>query len=593
LRLAAPGIQITPGALSGSSGFAYENGRLALEGTKLEAVQAKGRLSAQGQVTLQPLGADLNIEARDIDLAQAQPWVPHGLAIKSGAFSGNGRLKVRPGSRVTYEGAASVRDLSIAAASSGALLVASDLLETSEVHLALAPCHLEIGELVAHGPHARLEIAKDGSLNFATALLPGPDKAGGAQKPQWLLRRLQVRKGVLDFADRSLDTPFQARIRDLAGTVSGLGTAEADPARVQLEGRVEPYGLARIRGSIELEAPKTLTNVVASFRNLDVAAFTSYAAKFAGYRIRSGRVSADLRYRVRDGRLVGDNDLRFESLQLGEKVESAGAPDLPLELAVAVLSDAQGRINVAIPVSGDLNNPRVDFAGLVSNAIRNVIGRIVSAPFRALARLFGRSGEQLDQVRFEPGGVALTPPQEEALAHVAQALAERPQLELTVRGAYDPQADIEAMRRRAVRRDIVRAAGYELKGNEDPGGLYFSDPKILHAAENLFLQRVGNRAELAKLRESGDRYPRMLVEQLAAKMPIAPAAGEKLASARAETVRAALVVNGVNASRVRVDAPQSQSADKDGVPTVLALAMPSENARAARNPGMEEQQDNK
>jgi len=580
VRAAQPGVVLAPGTVSGSTSFAYENGRVTLEGTRAEAVQGHARLAAEGQVAVQPFAADLQVEAKDVDLRQAQHWLPPPLAIASGAFSGKGRLQVHS-SQVTYVGTAAARDLNLEQRPGGALLLASALVETSEARLMSAPMRLEIGEVIAHAPHARLVIAKDGSLNVASAV---NKESGTGQKAQWLLRRLRVQQGVLDFADESLDTPFSAKIRDLGGTVSGLGSEQHEPARVQLEGRVDPYGLARIRGAIELEAPKTLTNVTASFRNLDVAAFNPYAAKFAGYRIRSGRVSADLRYRVREGRVVGDNKLRFESLQLGEKVARAGVPDLPLELAVKVLADAQGRINVAIPVTGDLNSPHVDFGGLVANALHNVIGRVASAPFRMLARLAGENGEEPEEVRFEPGSVALTPPQEEALASVAKALAERPQLEFAVRGTYDPQADIEAMRRRAVRRDIVRAAGYELKGNEDPG-VSFGDPKIVRAAESLYVKRVGNRDALAKLRAQPG-YARALVDQLAAKMPVDPAAGEKLAVARAETVRAALVVNGVEAARVSVAPPQQQAADADGVPIVLALALASEEPRAARDPGM-------
>jgi outer membrane protein OmpA-like peptidoglycan-associated protein len=288
--------------------------------------------------------------------------------------------------------------------------------------------------------------------------------------------------------------------------------------------------------------------------------------RFAGYRVESGRLSAELRYRVREGRLVGQNALTFEELQLGEKVQGAGVRDLPLELAVALLADAQGRINLDIPVSGNLNDPQFDFGGLVARALGNVIGKIVSAPFRVLASAFGKDGDDLDRVSFEPGSAALSPPAEQSVAQVAKVLRERPRLSLTVQGGYDPQADLRALRRDAVRREIARRAG-----REGEGPLDFGDPKVLQAAERLYLERVGNRLQMLALRDSEPRYARALVEQLAAETPVQPDTAQTLARARAENVRAELLAQGVDPSRVRLEAPATREAGKEGVPTVLAL----------------------
>src|SRR5204862_4771357 len=136
------------------------------------------------------------------------------------------------------------------------------------------------------------------------------------------------------------------------------------PARVGLTGRVGKYGDARGRGAREPVGPATRTNLELRRRNLALADFTPYAVKFAGYRIEAGQLSATLRYRVREGRLVGSNQLEFDRLKLGEKVQSAGALDLPVDLAVALLTDAQGRINLAVPVTGALRDPRFALGGV-------------------------------------------------------------------------------------------------------------------------------------------------------------------------------------------------------------------------------------
>src|SRR5205823_1733845 len=142
------------------------------------------------------------------------------------------------------------------------------------------------------------------------------------------------------------------------------------------------------------------------------------------------------------------------------------------------------------------------------------------------AGLFGGRGEELGAVRFAPGSAALSPPEEENVAKVAEALAARPQLGVRVRAAYDPDKDAAALRATAARGEISRRAGYASKGPLD-----FTDQKVLVAAEKLYLERVGNRLELQALRDSSPQYGRALVQAIAAKMP-APAP-EGLARERA------------------------------------------------------------
>ena len=270
---------------------------------------------------------------------------------------------------------------------------------------------------------------------------------------------------------------------------------------------------------------------------------------------------------MNDGRLVGQNQLVFNEIDLGDKVRSAGGADLPLELAVALLSDAQGRITLDIPVRGDLNDPQFDFGGLVARAIASAIGRIVSAPFRALAGLFGERGsEGLDEVRFAPGSAALGPPQQEGIVKLAKALEARPQLGVIVRGGYDPARDAEALRRETVRGEIMRRAGYTSAGPLD-----FDDARTLRAAESLYLERIGKRANLQALRDAAPRYGRALVDLLAYVMPEDAVSPERLARERGEAVRAALLKHGIEPARVALEAPSEQVAAQEGVATVIAL----------------------
>jgi hypothetical protein len=556
------------GRLQGSGKYSYEGERLVLRelGVQGRDLAYEGielaQLALQSPKLVVPAEEAFEVSAT----AQLARWVPDGadLSIVLGALSAKGRLRIDEAAR--YQGALSVRDARFEERGSGNSLLGWQRLESADVSLRLSPLAIEVGELVAHAPSGRLVIGEDGRLNIAEILKGRNDEPREARSFQAAVRRLRIENGTLDFTDRSLDEDFAVVVGELSGAITGLSTAAGNPARVQLAGRVAKYGAARIEGMVNLDEPKSLTNVTASLRNIDLAALTPYVVRFAGYRVESGRLSAKLRYRVREGRLVGTNDLVFEQIVLGEKVRSAGGRDLPLELAVALLTDAQGRIDLDIPVRGDLNDPKFDLGGLVARAIGNVVRRVASAPFRALASLLGEGGTDLDRVRFEPGSAALSPPAQERVASVAKALAARPQLAVTVQGGYDPEGDLAALRRDAARREIARRAGY---GGDAP--LDFRDAKLLRAAEALFLARAGNLLELIRLRADERPYGRLLFERLVAATPVEPASAETLARARAEAVRTALLEHGVDAARVRLEGPASAQAAEDGVPTLLAL----------------------
>jgi hypothetical protein len=491
------------------------------------------------------------------------------LRVVSGEVSGTGLLDVS-GNAVSYEGSARVGGLRLEERDSGALLLAWKEAETAALRFASSPLTIAAGEIVARAPEGRLVIEQDGTVNFAEAFR-GADDDGADEGPRVSFERLRIEAGTLHFADRSLDTPFEATIGELAGAVAGFSTAAHDAAQVRLNGRVQPYGVARIRGTINLSAPTTLANITGVFRNLRLETFNPYVAKFAGYRIESGRLSAELRYEVREGRLVGSNRLAFQNMQLGEKLEEKGLLDVPLELAVALLADSQGRIDLAIPVRGNLNDPQFDLGAIVARALGNVVKKIVSAPFRALAGIFGRDGDQNPgAIGFAPGSAALSPPAEENVARVAQGLAERPQLGVEVHGGYDPARDRGALGMRAARQELARAAGVQ--------GLDLSDRKVVEAAEKLYLKRVGDRASLDALRSEA-AYGRVLLQRLAAAVPVEQNAAQALARERAEAVRAALLEHGVDPARVGL-ADARETSGEAQIATALSLKPANQVAAA-------------
>ena len=228
-----------------------------------------------------------------------------------------------------------------------------------------------------------------------------------------------------------------------------------------------------------------------------------YSMKFAGYKIAQGKISLDLQYKVRNHQLEGNNQIVLDNLTLGERIDSPDAIKLPLELALAILKDSNGRIDLGVPVSGNMNDPQFSYGSVVWKAIGNILSKVALSPFRALGSLFGVSGDKLDAVDFDAGSDTVLPPEREKLRQVAKILASKPQLKLSVPGQYNEAADGAALRMQAVRRLVVTRAEIKLAPDELPGPLDIGQRKVRGALRDLYAERFGA-AELDKQKKAAE-----------------------------------------------------------------------------------------
>ena len=205
-------------------------------------------------------------------------------------------------------------------------------------------------------------------------------------------------------------------------------------------------------------------------------------------------MNVDLQYKIDRSALVGENRVVLQKLQLGERVESPGAMRLPLDLAIAILSDSEGRIDIALPVRGNVDSPEFSYGQVIWQALVTVVTKIVTSPFRALAGLFGGDAETLQTIAFEPGSDAVPPPERQKLQRVAEMLGKRTSLKLTVHGGFEVKADGEALRSLHVRQDLAQRLGVKVKPGEDPGPVAFDQAKTQRALEALLTERGGPKA---------------------------------------------------------------------------------------------------
>ena len=252
--------------------------------------------------------------------------------------------------------------------------------------------------------------------------------------------------GTMDYKDFNLPLNFATHIHSLHGQVADISTVSSKPTKLLLDGKIDQYGKAKITAASQLSAPHAFSKIKLDLSNVDITSASSYSGKFAGYAIDAGTLALNLDYRIKQGQMLGDNHLLLESLTLGDTVDSPDAVSLPLELAVALMKDVDGNIDIDLPVKGDLNNPEVKIGDIIWKAFSNLLTKVVASPFKMLGGLFENGDDSgLDNVSFTPGTSALTSNEQQKLDKLTQALLQKPALALSVSACYQPESDGPAL----------------------------------------------------------------------------------------------------------------------------------------------------
>lgn len=615
------------------------------------SIKQGGSFSASGTITLGKSSGQLKLKLAALSLKPFAPYVSQAarLDLQSGVVASAGKLGFAParaGFNLTYDGGFAVNSLSITEEDTHQAFLGWERLASDSLVVNLAPLRVQMNELAALKPFGKVIIFEDHTINLrrilrsstpapvandrapdvavatpANAPSPATENSPKAasqtsdEKPDFAfgIERLRIADANAEFADLSLTPQFGTRMHSLSGVVTGLSNNPASVAQVELDGKVDEFGSARVRGSIQPFKATDFTDLKLTFRNLEMVNMTPYSGKFAGRKIDSGKLSVDLEYKIKNRQLAGDNKFIINKMRLGERVDSPTAMSLPLDLAIALLEDSDGIIDLDLPVSGSLDDPQFSYGKIIWKAVVNVLAKLVTAPFRMLGKLLGVSAEKMEAVTFDPGSNKLLPPEQEKLKTLSQAMARRPALTLAIEPGYDPESDRRALQEQSMRREVAVGTGLKLAPQEEPGSVDVNNFKVQTLLEDLYAERFGKDdyqklrtryrdksgvaaivdSELVerlgrkfKLRDTGpvSALHTELLERLTKKTQITDAELVKLAQARGQIMREVLVKEGLDGGRLSVAAPVKHEAKDKQVGSKLSLGVGKVSSVSAVSP---------
>lgn len=438
-----------------------------------------------------------------------------------------------------------------------------------------------------------------GSARTTVAAAPPPQAVKAGPSPVVNFGPMSLVNGKVLFSDRFVKPNYSANLSDLSGRLgafssiptgaSGTSTAvtAAAPggttsvpafqmADLELRGRAEGTASLEIVGKLNPLAKPLALDIEGRVRDLELPPLSPYAIKYSGYGINRGKMSVDVKYVVLpDGRLTAANKLVLNQLSFGDKVEGSTA-SLPVKLAVALLADRNGVIDLDLPISGSLNDPQFSIGPIIIKVIFNVITKAITAPFSLLAGAFGGGGEELSMVSFQPGSAALGSEARGGLDKVAKALTDRPALKLTVTGTSSVEAERDGFKRERLA-ELVRAE--KRRQTVKDGGTTTAVVSVGEQEYPALLKEVYKRADMPKPRNlvgmAKDLPAPEMENLLLADIQVSDDAMRELAVRRGVAVKDYLATQGLSPDRLFLGAAKSVPPEARWTPRAeLNLATP-------------------
>lgn len=594
-------LEVTPLRLTVAGFSTAPDARLRIE---CEAPLAGGGgLSAQAQLVPATASGTAHVRAHELALARLQPYLARytSMTLTSGALEADLDLERRADGALGASGEAHVRQLRTVDNVQHRDFVTWRELTLAGIEYHSRPQALRIKSVLLTQPFARLIIYPDRTLNLSAVLAPAGKVASAAAAPAPAASPGKVRPGsaaapppaavtpfplaigsvrlqdaTLDYTDLWIKPSFAIGIQSLHGAVTGLSSDPRSRARVQLDGKVERYSPAHIGGEVNLLSAALYTDITMSFKDIDLTIVNPYSGHFVGYRIDKGKLSVDVSYHVERRALAAQQHFVLDQLELGERVESPDAVHMPLKLAVALLKDRNGVIDVNLPMAGTLDDPHFRIGPLIWQAVVNLLVKAATAPFALLGHLFG-GGEHVNEVEFAPGSALLEPAAQQQLQALAKGLRERPQLKLDVPIVAAPALDGPPLAQAALERALLaRQHGKSAALPAEPAQVYrlllaqFRDslgkdtplPPAAQAVE------AAHRRDIPPYQEANEA----LTAALIAHAPAADAELEALGKERARAIQDALLSGGdIDPARVFIVAGAAPAAAGPKVKVELAL----------------------
>ena len=510
----------------------------------------KLNLDVESKIKIEPLDVSAKIKLNDTNLpkyfAYAKPFLEADLA--SGQLESSAEISYAKD--IKADAKVSIKDIRLNG-KKAEKLVAFKSLELEKI--SFAKNDLTISGVSLNSPFIKAHLSKERKFNLSQIVKEDKNKAKAEAKPEskkvaskkedelkFSVKNFSLKNGEVDFSDASLFMPFATTISKLNGKLTDIDKKR--PSSGEFQGVVGKNGFAQITAKLFPFELKQNTDIKLDFKDIDLTDITPYSGQFVGYKIKKGKLNLNLNYSVTDSKLNGSNFINFDSLTLGEKVDSKDAVNLPLSLAISILSDQNNQINIDLPVEGNLDDPDFKYGGVIWAAVKKLFADITLAPFRFLGNALGLGNKDLSSIDFLAGSSELISSEAPKIADFIKLTGSKPKMKLSITPTYSKLDE-----------SFYKNKKLDQKINQ----IIASSGKDYIAVLNELVPNLKDRNEKA-LREEALKGIEVGKEKLV-----------ELANERANAVKEALIKAGLEAGRINMNDATSSEPKQNTYTSVL------------------------
>ena len=510
----------------------------------------KLNLDVESKIKIEPLDVSAKIKLNDTNLpkyfAYAKPFLEADLA--SGQLESSAEISYAK--YIKADAKVSIKDIRLNG-KKAEKLVAFKSLDLEKI--SFAKNDLTISGVSLNSPFIKAHLSKERKFNLSQIVKEDKNKTKTEAKPEtkkaankkedelkFSVKNFSLKNGEVDFSDASLFMPFATTISKLNGKLTDIDKKR--PSSGEFQGVVGKNGFAQITAKLFPFELKQNTDIKLDFKDIDLTDITPYSGQFVGYKIKKGKLNLNLNYSVTDSKLNGSNFINFDSLTLGEKVDSKDAVNLPLSLAISILSDQNNQINIDLPVEGNLDDPDFKYGGVIWAAVKKLFADITLAPFRFLGNALGLGSKDLSSIDFLAGSSELISSETPKIADFIKLTGSKPKMKLSITPTYSKLDE-----------SFYKNKKLDQKINQ----IIASSGKDYIAVLNELVPNLKDRSEKA-LREEALKG----IEVDKAKLV-------ELANERANAVKEALIKAGLEAGRINMNDATSSEPKQNTYTSVL------------------------
>ncbi len=213
-----------------------------------------------------------------------------------------------------------------------------------------------------------------------------------------LIKKIVLKNGGLTFTDNTLrNEPFRYELTRIGALLTNFNPS-GDQNNCDMTLETPGGGNMRIRwnGSMEGLQNQKLTLFL---KNVNMQAFSPYMMQYFAYPVSDGRLSVQSENIIKDYKLDGRNRLDMYNLRVGDKDKSVKADfNIPLKTGLYILRDKDDKIEIDLPISGDVNSPDFSYKKVIIKTLCNLVVKLAVSPLRAVASGLGLSPDELSMM---------------------------------------------------------------------------------------------------------------------------------------------------------------------------------------------------